>query len=58
MRCVPRSLMYTSRPKARTAHIDSARLAHQNPRFSGMLRNLVRDVLHGTRRKTSSVRWT
>ena len=35
--------MYSSRPKARTAHIDSARLAHQNPRFSGM-RNLVRFV--------------
>ena len=31
MRCVPRSLMYSSRPKARTAHIASARLADENP---------------------------
>ena len=31
MRCVPRSLMYSSRPKARTAHIGSVRLARENP---------------------------
>ena len=42
-RRVPRSLMYSSRPGARTAHIGSVRLARENPRFSE-LRNLVRCV--------------
>ena len=42
-RRVPRSLMYSSRPKARTAHIGSVRLARENPRFSGK-RNLMRCV--------------
>ena len=55
MHCVPQDLEYSSRPKARTARIASGRLADENPRFSGK-RNLMRCVLHGTRRKTGSVR--
>ena len=39
-----------------TWRIASARLADENPRFSGQ--NLARCVLHGTRRKTGSVRGT
>ena len=35
MRRVPQGLEYPSRPKARTAHVGPARLAHQNPRFTG-----------------------
>ena len=35
--------MYSSRPKARTAHIGSVRLARENPRFGGR-RNLTRRV--------------
>ena len=33
MRRVPRSLMYSSRPKARTAHVGPVRLARENLRF-------------------------
>ena len=47
--------MYPSRPKARTAHIGSVRLARENPRLQ-WVRNLMRRVLHGTRHKTGSVR--
>ena len=43
MRCVPQALMYSSRPKARTAHIAPVRLAPGNLRFDG-LRNLRRRV--------------
>ena len=43
--CVLQRLTYSSRPKARTAHIASGRLAGQNPRFGGM-RNLMRGMLH------------
>ena len=42
MRCVPRSLMYSSRPKARTAHVGIARLAHQNPLFMDAEPGLLR----------------
>ena len=42
-RCVPQALMYSSRPKARTAHIAPVRLADENLLFSG-LRNLMRGV--------------
>ena len=45
VRCVPRSLMYSSRPKARTAHIAPVRLAHQNLRFRG--RNLCASTCCG-----------
>ena len=57
VRCVPQALMYSSRPKARTAHIAPVRLVDENPHFSGR-QNLMRCVLHGTRRKTGSVRET
>ena len=42
-RFVPQALMYSSRPKARTAHIAPVRLAPENLLFSG-LRNLMRGV--------------
>ena len=45
VRFVPGRLEYSSRSKARTAHVGIARLADENPRFRGM-RNLMRGVLH------------
>ena len=42
-RRVPQALMYSSRPKARTAHIAPVRLAPENLLFSG-LRNLMHGV--------------
>ena len=40
MRRVPQGLEYSSRPKARTAHVASGRLADENPLFEE-LRNLA-----------------
>ena len=47
--------MYSSRPKARTAHIGSVRLARENLHFR-VMQNLACCVLHGTRRTERSVR--